>query len=132
MKTTSKVLLVIGGVLEIVAALGFLIFAIVFLVMGSPEAKQAIIDGLNNGSIQTTAQGTPEEIASAMQVLFLTFGYIFLGLLPFAILAAVFSFVSNSKPSKTKLILTMVFSFLSGIEISLIGGIFGLIALRKE
>ena len=78
MRKASEILLLISGILSIIAAFGYLVSMIVFFVLGSPSFTNIVIQGLEDGTIQTTIQGTPAEVAAFMQLTFMTLAIVFI------------------------------------------------------
>lgn len=127
MKKATEILLIISGVLSIVAAVGYLVSAIVLFAFASPQFTELVIKGLQEGSIHTTLPGTPEEVAKVVQMFFLGIGIAFLITLAFSISNAVFSLVARKNGTTVNYVLTIVFSVLSGTMIGIVGGIIGLV-----
>ena len=131
MKKASKILLIVGGALGIFLALLFLIIGIVFLTFTTPEAKELIIQGLNNGTVRSDLPGTPEQQALVIQSMFLGLGIGFIVAVPFYVVSSIFSFVANGKESANLFIVTMVFGILAGNTAAFLGGLFGLICQKS-
>ena len=132
MKKASDICLIIGGVLAILNAIGFIAAGIVMFVFSGPAFKQMIIDGLNNHTIKSDIPGTPEEIATAIQIIFLTLGCVFLPLAAFAILSAVFSFLGVSKRTNVFYVLNIVFGVIGASIVNTVGGVIGLLVPEGE
>ena len=132
MKKASDIWLIIGGVLAILCAIGFLVSGIIMLVFASPQFKEMIIRGLEEGTIHTTLPGTPEQVATVVQQAFLIAGACFLPGFIFAVLSAVFSFLGPKKASNTIYILNIVFGVLGGSVVNTIGGVIGLLVPQNE
>ncbi len=125
MKKASDIILIINGVLSILAALMFLAFGIVGIVFSTPAFTQMFVDGIKNGTIHSTIQGTPEEIARLLQIGMLVMGCIFLPEFLLAVANATLNFVAKNKHSFTLYILVIIFSLLTGTWIGVVGGILG-------
>lgn len=132
MKKASDICLIIGGVLAILCAIGFLVSGIIMLVFASPQFKEMIIKGLEEGTIHTTLPGTPEQVAAIVQQAFLIAGACFLPGFILAVLSAVFSFLGPKKASNTIYILNIVFGVLGGSVVNTIGGIIGILVPQSE
>ncbi len=132
MKKAADILLIISGIISIVWAVGYLIAAIVFFILSSPQFGQYIIDGLNNGSIHSTIPGTPEQQVAAIQLAFLIVGIVMAIALAFSIACAVFSFIGRNKRSTVSYVLIIMFSVLSGTIVGLVGSIFGLVSKDEQ
>ena len=127
MKKASEVLLIISGVISIIWGVGYLIAGIVMFVFTTPQAKQMLLEGLNNGTVYSNLPGTPEQQVATIQYIFLIIGIIMLVCLAFAIANTVLSFVAKGKKNTVLYVLVIVFSLLSGTFFGLIGSIFGLV-----
>ncbi len=132
MRKASKILMLVAGIVSIFVAIGLFITAIVLLVCTLPEAKETIIEGLQNGTITTTFQGTIDQKAEYIQALFAALGVIFIIWAILAIVNSVVSFIGRGVQNKPMLIINIVFGFISGVEINLVGAILGLIANSRE
>lgn len=127
MKKGIDVLLIISGVFSIIAAIGYAISAVVLFLFASPAFKDLVIRGLQEGTINSTIPGTPEEVATFVQSFFLGFAIGFMVALILSILCAVFSFKTRKDATNIGYILTLVFSALSGTIIGMVAGILGLV-----
>ena len=67
MKKAGKVLLIIGVIFSILCVIGFVAGGIVFSVFTNPEYKNAIVQGLQDGTITSSFPGTVEEQAANIQ-----------------------------------------------------------------
>lgn len=129
MRKASRILLLIGAIISIVLVVTFLILGIVFAYLGSPAAVDAIREGIRNGSI--VVEGSSSDIELAIQVYqssMLSSAVTFFVLFALNIANTVLSFIARVKQTKALYILSIVFGGVSGSEVSLIGGIFGLVA----
>lgn len=132
MRKASEILLLISGILSIIAAFGYLVSMIVFFVLGSPSFTNIVIQGLEDGTIQTTIQGTPAEVAAFMQLTFMTLAIVFIFLLLFAVGSAIVAFLGKKKGGTALYILNIVFGLLSGTILNIVGGIIGLVAKDEK
>ena len=132
MKKATRILLLVSGIMSIVDAVILLITSIVFMVLSSPSLRQYYVDGLRDGSVHSSFTGSPEEVAKAIQAVFLVVGIILLFVTIFAIANAVVSFLARNKESKGLYIMAIVFGVLSGVAVSVVGGIFGLCVLGNN
>ena len=134
MRKASKVLLLVGAILSIAMAVSAFVGMIVMFALGSDASKQLLIDMINNGQVKTDLQGTPEEIATLLQMTYNGIGAALTVSTVFAILNSIFAFRARGaeKPSKALSILNIVFGILSGVEVNAVGGIFALVADEIE
>ena len=132
MKKASNILYLIGGIVGIVAAVVLFIAAIVYFILSSPAFGNFVLESLQNGSIKTDIEASPEVIVSILQMTFLTVAIVFTIVAVFAIIASVFSFKARKTPTKKLHILNIVFAALGGTYLSLVAAIFGLITGSNE
>lgn len=132
MKRLSKTFLRVGGIIDIVVAGSFLIAAIIFAVLASPVFTDVFVRGFENGTAQTSASGTPEEKAFAVQIVFLTLAIVFFTVVGCGIVGSVFSFKAAANYNRKMLITNIVLGFVLGSKFSSAGGILGVIALARE
>lgn len=132
MKKASSILYLVGAIVSIILIVTFGALASLYIVFALPEFKNAIIEGLQNGSIKSSIQGTPEEVATAIQHMFVIMGTIFSIVAAFNIVNTVICFLSRKVNNHTNSVLNIIFGLLSFTEVNAIGGIFGLIDERIE
>ena len=135
MRKASQILLLIGAIISIVVTVIFLVLAGFFMISGtSAEAKQIIAEGIRNGSITVNVPGavTEAEKVEAVQATYVVLGVMFIFFALFGIVNTVLAFISRSKKSTGLFVCNIVFGFLSGTEVTLLGGIFGLVANSNE
>ena len=132
MRKTSNILLTIGTVLSFVMAASLLITSIIFFALTSSAFKEIIVNGLQDGSIQTDLAGTPEEIAAIIQTIYAVAGAILIVVSLFAIINGIIAIIGKKKATKGLYILNIIFGAISCVEVNLIGGIFGLIGTTKK
>ncbi len=133
MKNVSRILLLIAGIVSFVCALVFLIMGIVYLALTTPEAKQIIIEGLQNGSINTSVVGqSVEEQAATIQIILGALGAVFMVWAVLALINGVISLVGRAKGTKGWMIINIVCGVVSGLIINLVGGILGVIANNQQ
>ena len=133
MKKVSSILFLVGGIYSVVCAVIFLMLGGGFIVLSGPAFTAYIVEGIKNGTINTTFEGiTPEEIAAIVQALFVGYG---IGMIFFTVLStvnAVVSFMARKSANKGMMIANIILGAVSCMVVNLVGGIFGLIALKKE
>ena len=131
MKKSSNILLTIGTVLSFVSGAVLLVLGILFVVLGS--SREAIIQGLENGTITTTMEGmTNAEIAANIQVLCLTMGITFLVVMLLNVANGVIAIISKKKGTKGLYILNTIFGAISSMAVTIVGGILGLVNNHKQ
>lgn len=128
MRKASRILLLIGAIISIVLVVTFLILGIVFGVLGSPAAVDAVRAGIKDGSIVVEGVTDIETAIQVYQSSMLSAAATFFVLFALNIANAVLSFIARVKKTKALYILSIVFGGVSGSEVSLLGGIFGLVA----
>ena len=133
MKKASDILLLIGSILSFSLIAVYLISSIVFFVLGSPAAKQFILDGINNGSIGSSIPAdSPEQLVTILQAMFIASGVVMFIPMAFAIVSGIVALKARRNATRGLYIANIVFGIISGSEINLVGAILGLIASRHN
>ena len=117
MNTAKRILFLVGGIMSICAAIAFFFLSIMFIAFSNMKEE-----------MQKLADDSAEYGIEYFQVLFLALGIMFIFFLILAIINIVLSFKGRNSNSKGLMIANIVFGALSGIEVNLVAGIFGLIA----
>lgn len=131
MRTASRTLLLVGAILSIVCILTFLILGGVFTALGALSVEE-IVKGINEGTIQSTYQGTVQEQAEAIKLTFTVIGVVFLVFGVCCIPNTVLGFMGMKKRVNAFYVCNIVFGALSGTVVTILGGIFGLVANAQE
>lgn len=127
MKKVANILFLVAAILSIVLTVTYGILGIMFFVFGAPQYKEIIVKGLEEGTINSSIPGSPEEIATALQATFIGLGVMFVIMAVLAGVNIFFSFKGRNSDSKGVFIANIVLGFLSSIIVNLVAGIFGLI-----
>lgn len=128
LKKTAKTLLLISGIIGIISAVVVLALGIVFTILGStPAFHEVLVEGLIDGSINSDFQGTPAEVASQIQIMFVIIGIIFIVFGTLNAGSAAISFVTFKKMTLTWLIINLVIACVSQNYLSIAGSICGFI-----
>ena len=130
MRKASDIVLLVGGILEILATLTFMALALVFMILSSPASAEIIKEGLQNGTITTSFAGSVDEQVAVIQLAFKAMGVVFVVLTVFSLIGCVVSFLAKAKKTNPLYVLAIIFGAVS-IEVPLVGGIFGLIANKR-
>ena len=135
MKKASKILFLVGGILTIFAAIGFVILAgfsfYAVAVAEEPDAPQWVIKLVND----LIAEGSTKEQALAAITLV---GAVFIVQFILSIPCAVLAFVTSGKDKRGLglLIVSTVFATLAWSPVCLVGGVLGIVSWstveRKE
>lgn len=131
MKKASDILLLIAGIVSIMAAIFYLVLMIVFFVLGSVDTS-TIAQYIREGKINSSINGTAEEQAEVIKVLFVVLAIVFLILTVFTVVNAVISFVGKARGTKGLYIANIVFGILSSVVLNLVGGILGVVAVSQD
>lgn len=128
-KKAGSILLLISGILAILGGAGLLIAGVVFFTMkDNPEIRNALIQGLDNGTITSTLPGTHAQQAEQIQtVMFPSMAISFIIAAILLVVSAVIYFVARKSMARTPVIVALVFSILSGGILPIIGSVLGLI-----
>ena len=85
MRKASDIVLLVGGILEILATLTFMALALVFMILASPASAEIIKEGLQNGTITTSFAGSVDEQVAVIQLAFKAMGVVFVVLTVFSL-----------------------------------------------
>ena len=127
MKKAAKILYLIGGIYSIITAVTLMIIGIVFVVFAGASFTSAIIEGIRSGEIRSSFSGSEAEVASQIQLMFMTIGLVFVFMASFGVVNSILSFKARNSANRKLFIANIVFSALSGVEVNLVGSIFALI-----
>ena len=121
MKTAQKILMIIGGIASIGMTLLWFILAMVFFI-GAGSAE--FINKYNSDY--------PELDADAIKIMLIVIAVMFCILTVLALINAIVAFKGKNTDKKGLLIQNIVFGALSGVELNIVGAIFGLIARNQK
>ena len=127
MKTVTKVLLIIGGILAILSALSFLAGGIVLVVFSGPQFYDTILKMIQDGSAHSSLPGTPEQQVATIQSAFLIAGIVLLVEVLFLVIQAAIAFMASSRRSNALYIANIVIGVITLSVFNLAGGIIGLV-----
>ena len=131
MKKATHILLTVGGVLEIVAAVGCIIGAVVCFILASP----IFVDFVRDMAMEEGRGATAEEIDRAMKIMQLALVYsgvicAFFGIM--SAIGSVVTFKAQKAGTRGLYIATLVFGVLGGTTVASVGAIFGIIQTSRE
>jgi hypothetical protein len=132
MKKASNYILLAGIIYSFVVVVTLCVVAGILLSFNTPEGKQAIIQGIENGTIHTSFNGPAETQADLTIGLLVGFAITCFVFAFFALINAFIAIMGKSKKTKGLYILNIVFGAISGVYVNAIGAIFGLVALARE
>ena len=127
MKKAANILFLIGGVYALVGLLSLVVTGVLLIVFSTSGLTDVIKQAIIDGSIQTSYQGTIEEVTKLVQITLLTSGIIVLCFVPLCIVSSILSFKARNSRSHGLFIANIVFGVLSGNDVSVVGAIFALI-----
>ena len=127
MKKVANILFLVGGIYSIVSVLSLAITGTFFLVFSGASFTATIIQGLNDGTINSSFTGTPEQIAASIQLMFMIMGICFVVVASLGVVNGILAIKARNTDKKELFIANIVFAFLSGVEINLVASIFALI-----
>ena len=131
MKKVSRILFLVGGIIGLCLGSLFLLLGVLFLIFSLPFFLDIVREGLQNGSISTTAK----SVDAAVMIWQMTYTSLSISMFVMSVLGfinAVLSFTARKKDgSKGLYIANIVFGLLSCCELNLVGAILGLIAYNK-
>lgn len=131
LKKAAQIVMLVGSILGIFIVSGLIIAGIVMFVIGgnAEVIRQMIADG----TIDTKGiEGTPEQIAQAVALIFVALGvFMFVFAVP-ALIASILGFVNMKVTRKGGLIATIVLSVLGLNTVLLVGSILGVVCIGRE
>lgn len=128
MRVASRIILLIGMITSFVEAGIYLIAGTVLLIFGSPAQNDLILQGIEDGTIHTGFNGTPEEQARFIQITLIILGVVFLVIMVLNLINAYIANRGRKQETTGWYIANIVFGLISACEVNAIGAIFGLIA----
>ena len=131
MKKASDIVLLVSAILGFVTAGIMFLCAIMFTIFSMPFFTDFIKEGIENGSIHTTAENTDAAIIIA-RVTFISCAVCFFIIVILMIIASAICLKARKQHTKGLFITAIVFGAISGLESAIVGGIFGLIGTRNE
>ena len=132
MKKASDVLIIIGFIFGIIAAIGLLIGTIMFFIMASPMYKEMIIQMIQEKRIHTTIPGTPEQQYEVIKGMLIGGGIGMLFGTLFVVAMCIVSMMARSKVTMGLYIATIVLSVLGGNILVVVGGALGIVSITDE
>lgn len=133
LRKISKILYLVGGILAFVGAAISVVAGIVCLILGAlPQIHDALVQGFEQGTINSTINATPAENASFTQIMLLVSGILMLIFSLFNVVAGVFSLISRNKKSLALSIVCIILGFIAEGYIIIGGAVVGIIANSRE
>ena len=132
MKRAGNVLIIVGIVFAVISAITLVVGGILFLVFSNPVNREAIIQGLQDGTINTTFEGTLEEQAIQIQTLFQVLGIVFFIISAAYAVDILISSLAARGRSKALYLTTLVFNVIFFNVLLFLGAVFGLAGENEE
>ena len=120
MNKAKRILFIVSGILSIVATVVFISLGCVFIACAN-----------NVDMMQEMADKSTTQDIEFFKALFMCLGVMFLICLAFTVVNIFLSFKAINNNSKKFMIVCIVFGALSGIYVSIVAAIFGLIARNR-
>ena len=127
MKKVANILFLVGGIYSIISVASLAITGTVLLVLSGSFFTATLVQGIIDGTVNSSFTGSPEEVAAAIQLMFLIMGICFVTVASFGVANSIVSFKGRSTDRKEIFVINIVFAYLSGNTINLVASIFGLI-----
>ena len=121
MEKAKRIVLTVGGIVSCVCCFIWLITGCVYIAVAE-----------STSFIERLADESSTKTAEEIKALFLVVGIIFLCASVFCIANAIVALKGKNSDSKGLMIANIVFGFLSLIEITVVGGIFGIVAINRK
>ena len=130
MKRAANILFLVAGILSIVLAVCFVITSIVFFAIAASEPF--IKEMIANGTIVLPEGQSAETYLAVFIAICITYGVVFLVFGLLNVPNAIFAFKGRRNSNKALFILNIVFGFLSGVLLNVIGGILALASMEDK
>ena len=127
MKKASNIILLIGAILSFASIIGLLIGAIILFVLGSPVCTQFIIDGINNGSINSSYGGSVEEVATFVQLTLIITAVVLLIVAVPTVASGILALRARRLEKEGLYIASIVLGVVCGNVIIIVGAILGML-----
>lgn len=132
MKRASNILLLIGGILEITAAVGFMIAGVVMLLFGTPVMTNLLREIATEAAKDSTTSVSVDTLMQIFMYTFVSMGVTFLVTCVISVVGAILTFKASKNQTRGLFIASMVFGILSGTVVATVGSILGLISSTRE
>ena len=132
MRKVGNILLLVSGILSIVGCVSSIVGSVLLFVFSSPAFTNTIIAWIQNGTIHSSFPGTPEQVAMAIQTMFLSFAIVLAVEILVAVGCSVVCFLAYSKQKHSLYIAAIALGALNGSATAIVGGIFGVITKDKK
>lgn len=123
MKKAGQILVIVGAGFAFLSGLIMLVSCIMFFFFSSSMMYSSIVEGIKDGTIETSFGGTPEEAAAKVQILFAVMGFIFLFPTATFIANGVVSIVEFARPKTGLHVANIILSIMNNILFGLVGSI---------
>lgn len=133
LKNISRLLIIAGAVITVIAGVSLLVLGIVLLICGNlPAFQNFVIDGIENGTFVTDLTGTSLEVAIQVQRSLSVLAIIFLVISIFCIASSISSFLAQNSYNNKIHIINLVLSFCCENILSIAGSVILLIENKNE
>ncbi len=132
MRKVSNIMMLLNGIFSIIGCVTLVVMGIILILFGTPVFGDLIRQALEQYEGSMPADFDPELFISILSVTFIVLGIIFILSVAPMIVLAILSFKARNNHSRGMLLAIIIMSAILDSAFGIVGGIFGLIANRKN
>lgn len=132
MRKVSNIMMLLNGIFSIIGCVTLVVMGIILILFGTPVFGDLLRQALEQYEGSMPADFDPELFISILSVTFIVLGIIFILSVAPMIVLAILSFKARGNHSRGMLLAIIIMSAILDSAFGIVGGIFGLIANRKE
>lgn len=132
MRKVSNIMMLLNGIFSIIGCVTLVVMGIILILFGTPVFGDLVRQALEQYEGSMPADFDPELFISILSVTFIVLGIIFILSVAPMIVLAILSFKARGNHSRGMLLAIIIMSAILDSAFGIVGGIFGLIANRKE
>ena len=132
MRKVSNIMMLLNGIFSIIGCVTLVVMGIILILFGTPVFGDLLRQALEQYEGSMPADFDPELFISILSVTFIVLGIIFILSVAPMIVLAILSFKARNNHSRGMLLAIIIMSAILDSAFGIVGGIFGLIANRKN
>lgn len=132
MRKVSNIMMLLNGINSIIGCVTLVVMGIILILFGTPVFGNLLRQALEQYKGSMPADFDPELFLSILSVTFIVVGISFILSVAPMIILAILSFKARGNHSRGMLLAIIIMSAILDSAFGIVGGIFGLIANRKE
>jgi hypothetical protein len=132
MRKVSNIMMLLNGIFSIIGCVTLVVMGIILILFGTPVFGDLLRQALEQYEGSMPADFDPELFLTILSATFISVGVIFILSVAPMIVLAILSFKARGNHSRGMLLAIIIMSAILDSAFGIVGGIFGLIANRKE